>query len=173
MRGKDVFVGLVLMVAIGISGCASTSTSGSRVEYYSDLTGLAADSAAVVIGTVQSQTVTSDLGTPDTVSAFDVEQVVWADGAATPSTGGSIEIRQLGADGSAEVPSPILEPGQRYALFITPSGLDGALAEQFYISGGGAGTYAVAEDTLTRVSTDPGDSIPGQLTISELSGFLP
>ena len=89
----------------------------------------------------------------------------------------TIEVRQLGSTDVDQLPAPILEVGQDYLLFLTPTGLSGGAASQFYITGGTAGYYrstagptgdrADAGATFGKVG-DEGDTLPTTLTADQI-----
>jgi hypothetical protein len=165
--------------AVSLTGCSSSHAEGSRVELYDSVPDLAADSSIVVSGTVQQQKTATDIPGSD---EFTLSTVVIDATAKTDSdhpSGSSVVVRQHG-NRDTEGPGPLLEQGKTYLLYLTPSGLDGDLASQFYVTGGTAGIYetqqnaaarsagGVAEDTeFTKAPSDEGDKLPAELTLED------
>lgn len=166
-----------------LAGCGTTSSSGgsdvSRVRLYSSANALAADSSLVVVGVVSKQRVAADI-TPDldfTISTINVQKVVKKNGKA--QAGSTVEVRQDGSSGQSPS-TTLLKPGTPYLLFLTDSGLDGALASQFYVTGANAGLYA-ADSTAARVSNwgatpfkqldkESGEKLPATISPDSLAG---
>jgi len=167
---------------IGTSGCAPEPKLGSdasRAVIYESVEALAQDSSVVVVGTPVSQTEVRDLDdvTDFTVTTFEISEVVQQNtDASPPAPGSTVEIRQLGTAAYDPIPAPILTVGTSYLLFLTPSGLDGEQASQFYVTGGNAGLYSAPTDsavrgtpTFTQVSAEEGEELPVTIKPSELS----
>lgn len=90
--------------------------------------------------------------------------------------GGKLIVRQLGSQ-KQPAPGPLMAVGDTYLLYLTPSGLEGELSTQFYITGANAGLYqaAAAEkrtnnapgDVFKQVKKQDGESLPEEITLSE------
>jgi hypothetical protein len=171
----------LISASLLVTGCAATTSSeGSRATLYADATALAGDSSAVVEVVVESQeSVQEELAY--TLSTVTVIASVAPQGLAANSNGVStiapeeeLVIRQLGPSDQSSDQVPILETGERYLLFLTPTMLDGDAASQYYVTGASAGIYqaAGAEDgenvSYARVDADSGDTLPATLTTAEL-----
>lgn len=139
--------------------------SATRSKLYGSLPELEKDSTLVVIGSPGRQEVVRDID-PDldfTVSRFEVRSVLKGEASTV------ISIRQTGST-SAGAPAPILESGEEYLLYLTPSGLPGDLADQYYVTGLNAGMYkksapsdaGLASDgaVYLQADPDPGDQLP-------------
>lgn len=156
----------------------STSTEFSRVKLYETLDDLAADSSLIVIGTAEAVEVTHDIDglTPFSVFNVAVSEVLKGDVA----VGDTVVMRQTGGEGDPGV----LEDGQTALLYLTPTGLDGELASQYYPVGVTAGVYVLDGDvaalsadndsaaTFSHTVTDTGDSIPNVLSLEEAKDSL-
>ncbi|MGU3410490.1 hypothetical protein ACLBWP_10305 [Microbacterium sp. M1A1_1b] len=168
------------LLTIGLAGCADASgSSGSRVKLYDSVPTLAGDSSIVISGTVESQKTANDIPNGGDFTLSTVEVAATAKSDAAHPAGSSVVVRQ---HGSQKTPGPgaLLETGKTYLLYLTPSGLDGQLASQFYITGGTAGVYEtqqnagarstgnVTEDTeFTKAPSDEGDTLPTELTLAD------
>ncbi len=149
----------------------SSSGMGSRVKMYSSLDELAADSGAIVVGVVVDQQPGPD-GT--TVSTVEVERSFRpaALGRTSPEPtvevpdGSTVRVRAFGGVTSS-LPSASLEPGGRYLLFLSPTGLASADDDEFFITGVVAGIYEAQGDRYVRAADD-GDTLPGELGESDL-----
>lgn len=74
----------------------------------------------------------------------------------------------------------MLHKGEVYLLYLTPSGLDGELAEQYYVTGANAGIYVsvrkdveVAKDeraTFVQYSPQEGESLPSEVRLTDAIG---
>ena len=149
----------------------ATGNAISRVKLYDSLEEISADSDLVVVGTVGSQECVYDI---DDVTAFVVAEVQIAeviDGEA--EEGATIEVRQM-----ATLEESLLEDGETYLLYLVESGLDGDLADQYYVTGSTAGIY-VSVDVSTRsaddsagsykrVDLDSGDDLPETVNAEEV-----
>lgn len=178
------------MVAIGISasvvaatGCSPTSvsvdgqgdsrggTSASRVELYGSVADLAEDSSIVLVGTVSTQQVATDIDptTPFTLSTLTVMDIAKPNGSFTE--GSTVIVRQIGAD-SRPTATTLMETGRTYLVYLTPSGLAGELASQFYITGGNAGLYQATDkvNVFAQVQQEEGDTLPGELNLQQAKG---
>ncbi|GAA5203339.1 MULTISPECIES: hypothetical protein [Microbacterium] len=178
MKHKSVFAATALIaLALGLAGCAGGDPTGhmdgSRVELYDSVRGIAADASLIAVGEVTEQEVVQE-DIPYTLSTFAIERefspaVLGRDvPAGAPKIEGSeVVVRQMGAAGT-ELPYPILEPGQRYLLFLSPSMLEGEKATQLYITGGSAGIYSIEGNAFVHGPFTEGDTLPGKLTANDL-----
>jgi len=130
---------------------------------YDSIDGLASDSTAIVIGTVTEQRTEGDttISTLDVLSAPTSPQL----GATAPEAepvgvGDTVAVRQDPAS------RPLLETGKDYAMWLTPTMLDGDAANEFFITGSNAGMYLIDGDTARRVATETGDELPETITIT-------
>lgn len=170
---------LILVGLVSLSGCAVTGqpndSQGSRVTLYDSLEQLIADSAIIVSGTVSEQagdsagtqgsSVTISTVTVDT--SFSPANVASSlpDGEARPSPpapGSTVAVRQFGTPGTVSTGGPLLEPGVRYLLFLTPTALPGPAAADYFIVGSEAGIYRAEGERFTRVAQG-GDRLPGTI----------
>lgn len=169
---------VLALSAVSLTGCSSSHGEGSRVELYNSVPALADDSIIVVAGTVSSQKTVSDIPNSGefTLSTFTVAKTAKTD--SNHPAGSTLVVRQHGTE-SKPGPGALLEPGKTYLLYLTPSGLDGDLASQFYVTGGTAGIYeteqnaaarsaGVTGDTeFTKAPSDEGDKLPAELTLED------
>lgn len=159
----------------------------SRSTLYISVEDLSADSTLVVVGRVTDRTTSGSAEAAGadpvhTVSTIEVTEATPAAGREdadtdVPAAGSTIEVRQLGSTDVDQLPAPILEVGQDYLLFLTPTGLSGGAASQFHITGGTAGYYrstagptgdrADAGATFGKVG-DEGDTLPATLTADQI-----
>jgi hypothetical protein len=187
MKIKRIIVAATAAAGLTLTMAACTVTSstssesgvhGSRAEFYGSVGELADASSLVVRGTVAEQTVASDI-TPDlpfTLSTFDIQEVLEGEGAVA---GTQVTVRQIGIEYEVDAPAPLLEVGQEYLLFLTPSGLDAPLDVHFYVTGGNAGLYASAADAtarrggeiaFTQVEASEEDDLPAEILPAEITG---
>jgi len=162
------------LATAALGGCASSTAEGSRARLYGSVAELAADSGAVVTGTVDGQRTVRDLPAGDTtVSEVTVRATAKAD--RELPAGATVSVRQMGS-AAAPGPAALLQPGRTYLLFLTPTGLDGERAEQFFVTGGTAGIWetdgggADERSTFTRLPSDDGDVLPERLTLGAALG---
>ena len=87
------------------------------------------------------------------------------DSVVTLAAGESLVVWQLGTE-SAPGPLPLMKEGQRYLLFLTPTGLPD-LAADYFITGSSAGFWVATEGGFSR-PVDEGDKLPETLTIADL-----
>lgn len=178
-------IALALTTAVALAGCtAGLSTDqgghGTRVELYSSVEALAEDSSLVLVGTVTSQRVVADIDemTDFTISSVEVGEVTKSE--VVLDSGTTIEVRQLGSDNQTG-PAPLLASGGTYLLYLTPSGLEGDLAAQFYVTGGSAGLYKASDSagrsaggassaTFTQVQAEEGEALPSDLALDDALG---
>lgn len=168
-------VAVLLAASVAMTGCvAGTSAQASRAELYSSLAELVADSAAVVDVEVQSQEILDEDGTY-TLSTVTVVSSFEPAGLASPSAvapADELVVRQIGsASGpqSSEA-ATLLEVGEQYLLFLTPTMLDGDAGAQFYVVGVSAGIYRSEDGRYVRMQSDDGDVLPDTLTAADLTG---
>lgn len=160
----------VLVAAVSLAGCVSSSSSGSRHTLYDDIDDLARDSGAIVVGTVSDQWTAGDVTVSTVVVSNTADNPQLGgnvEGGATPMTeGDTVEVRQM----NGLPASGALERGTEYLLFLTPSMLPGPDAEQFYITGAEAGLYKRDGSTFRRVVPDSGDELPETISIADAAG---
>ena len=145
------------------------------------------DSDLIVVGTVSTQEVVRDITEEDdfTVSSFNVTRVVKG---ADAKAGDVVEVRQIGSV-DQQTGVEMLNADQVYLLYLTPSGLSGDLASQYYVTGAEAGIYeatsggssnpSVLKSTsqadsekadkvsFSRVELDTGDTLSAIVTLPE------
>lgn len=157
------------------SGEHAAGSHMTRVRLYASVGELASDSTAVVVGTVTDQHSAADIdGVTDfTLSTVQVSRVVAGD----VTQGGDVVVRQFGSAAQA-APTPLLEPGATYLLYLTASGLQGDLASQFYVTGGNAGLYRASGGSGKRalagnfkqVDAQEGEQLPAELSVADAAG---
>ncbi len=168
-----------VIAAAGLAGCTSATAShsdASRVRFYSSVQELAADSTAIVSGTVTAQNTATDID-PTTVFTISTVTVKDAPKGSGLTPGSTVEVRQFG-DSNQVGPAPLLTQGTDYLLYLTASGLSGPLASQYYVTGGTAGVYEAStspqahssETTFSQVQPDAGDTLPATVNISQAQG---
>ncbi|WP_345800856.1 hypothetical protein AAIB33_15495 [Microbacterium sp. AZCO] len=158
---KTAAVGLVAVLLVALAGCTQSS-SGSRATLYDGIDALAADSSAIVIGTVTAQHTEDDA----TVSTVEVDNApsnpqlaAHLDDPGTPvAVGDAIDVREIG--------DPLLTVGEEYLLFVTPTMLTGPAASDYYVTGAHAGVYIRDGEVMRRVVTDTGDDLPETISIA-------
>lgn len=166
-------------LACALVACgAGSGSEGSRVRLYDSPAAMADDSSVVLVGNVVNQRTARDLG-PSlefTISSVEVLRVVDGETSGGAST---VEVRQ---DDS----TPIIEEGRPYLLYLTASGLDGALASQYYVTGAGAGLYVSNKDLAStrqdlkakkdeglafkQLKKHEGENLPAEVTLAEVDG---
>lgn len=181
-------------LVVALTGCTVHSSHGSRVALYDSVRELAADSALVVVGSVQASQVANDLDGLGsfTLADFVVDEVVTPEiaGSARPAEaptptvrpGETVTVRQMG-DAAGAAPAPFLAEGERYMLFLNPTLLDGPAADDFYITGVTAGIYFATPQTLSQDSSGGvfehhdsryegvGDNLPSELSTADLAAL--
>ena len=107
---------------------------------------------------------------------------------ADAKAGDVVEVRQIGSV-DQQTGVEMLNADQVYLLYLTPSGLSGDLASQYYVTGAEAGIYeatsggssnpSVLKSTsqadsekadkvsFSRVELDTGDTLPATVTLPE------
>lgn len=183
VRGKHsaigVAIGCIAAVMLLLSGCGPNESS--RAKMYDSEQQLAKDSTVIVVGNVDGQT-TLEQG-DDGHTKFTVSSVIVAEkikGGGDADIGKTIQVRQTGVeDGSQH--DPILQDDVTYLLYLSPSGLSGDAAAQYYVTGATAGMYMAdtnhlipdrrAIDTLVfkRVDAQSGDKLPEHIQTSQIS----
>lgn len=152
-------IALCVIVLITTAACSSSS-SGSRHTLYDSIDSLAADSSAILVGTVSDQSTAG--GT--TVSSVAVTNAPTnpqlggnlADPPEPPAAGDVVEVR--------EDQTPTLSPGEEYLLFLTPTMLPGDASTQYFITGAVAGIYVRDGEGFRRAVPDSGDTLPDTIT---------
>ncbi|WP_182049969.1 hypothetical protein [Changpingibacter yushuensis] len=193
-------IGRVTAVTLVVAGscveCSTTSSDGtnstgdiSRVTLYDSLSDMSDDSTTIVVGTVSSQEVARDITKEDdfTISSFSVTRVVKG---TDVSPGDVVKVRQIGS-AKQQTGVEMLSTDQVYLLYLTPSGLTGDLASQYYVTGAEAGIYqdvsspsspstsilknasqarSETADSMSfgRVESDTGDTLPATVTLQEV-----
>jgi hypothetical protein len=173
---------IVFAVAALLTGCSSSGensgSGGSRVKFYSSVSELARDSAIVITGTVTQQRTATDVD-PVTLFTISTVTVIAAIKGASLVAGSAVEVRQLGsANQVGPAPAPLLAVGSAYLLYLTASGLSGALASQYYVTGSDAGLYeapspsvaANGKTLFAQMKSDRGDSLPTAITLDKALG---
>lgn len=170
-------------VMLTTTGCTQTGSTASRSKLYDHLDGLSGDSTLVAVVDVVDQYVDERLeDMPSTVSRVRVAErftpkllASTAEAEVRERAGllaegeMDLNVRQLGDGRMVETPAPILKPGTRYLLFLTPTMLEGDSGTDMYITGGSAGLYTVGSDgTFTHVESDDGDKLPDTLSAEQL-----
>lgn len=165
---------------LAFTSCSSTQGASemSRAKLYPSVAALAKDSASIVVGRVEEQRVANDVS-PDldfTISRVTVNQVGRSVDGLQP--GSKMEVRQTGSK-AQRAPAQLMEVGASYLLFLTPSGLSGDLASQYYVTGANAGLY-IADATagkmpgpgskFRQLQRQEGENLPAQLALSEVTG---
>lgn len=158
------------LLALALAGCAGVGSAGSRAKLYDSIDALARDSNAVIVGTV----VERETGADATVWRVEVENAPLAPGlgadldapAVPVAVGDVVEVRDTGAADSSAPPYP-LEVGRQYAMYLTATGLTGAAADQYFLTGAGAGLFVREGDQFRRVLADSGDDLPDTIDIGE------
>ena len=166
---------LAALTMVMLSACSSGSV-GSRHEIYDSFSALNADSTAVVEVQVEDR---NSVAAGEDSSAYTAATVVVVAAVQPPDLaesavdmpsrleeGSTVVIRQMGEPGT-QADTPYLEPGNRYLVFLTPTQLPNAAANEFYITGAVAGIYKADADGFVRSSQD-GDRIPEILTLKDL-----
>ena len=177
------------VAVIGVlAGCAVQGTAGSRHTLYDGLPALAADSQEVVRVRVDGQ---SEVGvetaersgqSAHTLSEAQVLETWRGDGIGRADAqqsrldvGDRIAVRQMGTK-SQEMEGELLELGDEYLLFLTPTMIPDAPLDEFYVTGGMAGIYRVALTTNGDAEFlrlfDEGDKLPSSIDPSELPELL-
>lgn len=183
VRGKHsaigVAIGCIAAVMLSLSGCGPNESS--RAKMYDSEQQLAQDSTVIVVGNVDGQA-TLEQG-DDGHTKFTVSSVIVAEkikGGDDADAGRIIQVRQTGAEGESQH-DPILQDDVTYLLYLSPSGLSGDAAAQYYVTGATAGMYMADTnhlipdrrtiDTLVfkRVDAQSGDSLPEHIQTSQIS----
>jgi hypothetical protein len=191
---RSAFAVVAIGAAVSLAGCASPEepavvrgVDGSRHEIYDSVDGLVQDSSAVVTVEVLSQergeldAPEGVLATPLTISTVRVLELAEPDelaetlpgGESTVAVGDELVVRQLGDAEMESTPAPIMEIGGSYLLFLTPTGLPGEAADEFYVTGAVAGLFEPSssgrggETGYTSLSHD-GDDLPSDITLGDI-----
>lgn len=162
--------GLFPQATIGPAAQPPGSTSGMRATLYSSVEELAADSGAIVTGTVVSQqpgadgSVVSDLEV--TASYRPAELGANLRGGPVPIPEGAI-VKVTTFGGVTSVGSTDVTSGKQYLMFLTPTDLPGATQDEFFITGVTAGLYSADGARFVKAPSE-GDRLPEVLTVEEL-----
>jgi hypothetical protein len=169
--------GATILLAFLLPGCSSSGVHASRERLYSTLGELSSVSSAVVLGDVVDQQVIPGSPAETTVSivrvirTFDPPQLgeESREGLSEIHAGAEVRVRQIGSRDMAAVPAPILERGETYLIFLAASGLEGAAASDFFISGGQPGYFRIDGDEFVRVVAESEDTLPVRITEEDLA----
>ena len=167
LKGFALVAGIATVVMAGCSPQAGHS-EGSRADLYESVEQLADESELVVIATAA--------GDPSEFTAAQSLTGTWVqvDQQLTPkgldsgdalAAGESLVVWQLGTE-SALGPLPLMKEGQRYLLFLTPTGLP-ELPADYFITGSSAGFWVATAGGFSR-PVDEGDNLPETLTTADL-----
>ncbi|MBT1172573.1 hypothetical protein JS528_04215 [Bifidobacterium sp. MA2] len=185
-------VGLLCAPAACGTGTSASDSPGqaqgsggsvSRVTLYASVDQLAEDSDLIIAGQVTDTTTARDIDDSADLTLATVTVLETLKGE-TPDANEAI-VHQTGSreqhtPNTLYTPNTLLSRGDVVLLFLVHSGLGGNLAEQYYITGAGAGMYRMtdAESPLSiddmdnvsfhRVNTDSGDDLPDVLSVEEL-----
>ncbi len=169
-------------VSLLLVGCAQpmTYSSSSRVKLYGSTAELAADSAMVALVTVikQQEYPATDSTSAYTASTAVVGQQFRPQGISEKSTlnekypiGSEVIIRQLGSKSMIDEDgkNSTLSDGGTYLVFLTLSGVVGAQANEFYITGVTAGLYGSRDGgpSYRWLGADE-DKLPSSLNATDL-----
>jgi hypothetical protein len=159
------------------SGVPGTGSSLSRVHLYSTLEELTDESVLVILGTVANQETAYDINDSIafTLATVEVSSIEKGDLEGTAE----IIVRQTGA---LERGESILQSGETYLFYLVASGLEGDLANQYYITGATAGVYRVDQNPqdgddgsyglLERVDKDSEDLLPDEATLTQVRSII-
>lgn len=156
------------------------ASQDSRVRLYGSLDDMVRDSALIVSGTVTAHVPATDDLSDDYDHSAITRSKVAVDAVYSPgglgdtmepevsaqlrsvAVGDTVAVRQFGAVDAVSTAGPILTQGARYLLFLTPTMLPGAAADDFFTVGSSAGVYRFDGASFVRV-TDDGDTVPATL----------
>lgn len=176
MRVRDRWVSGVAgatIAALVLAACASSS-SGSRATLYESIDQLAADSSAIVVGTVHGQRTEGDVTISSvevTHSSFNPQLGANLTDESAVAAGDVVEVRQdVASSHTGGDHAPLLSDGDQYMLFLTPTMLEGDAAAQYFITGAVAGLYVRDGADFRRVVTDSGDALPERIATSGSEG---
>ncbi|MFH8251065.1 hypothetical protein ACH3VR_11915 [Microbacterium sp. B2969] len=154
-----VVMGLTIVTLVG----CSQSVSGSRHTLYDSIDALAADSSAIVVGTVTSHHVEGE----GTVSSVQVSNAPTNPQLGANVEGGACDIAVGDVVDVREIGEPHLDAGGDYLLFLTPTMLTADAAADYYVTGADAGIYVRDGDVMRRLVTDSGDALPETISIAD------
>lgn len=145
----------------------------SRSDIYDSLNDMDDATDVVVTGEVRSQKTAYDI---DDITAFTLAQVY----VSSVEKGEIEQNKSITVRLSGTTEQSPLKNGAKYAFFLVHSGLEGALATQYYVTGSTAGIYEIAgrEDrsetvrNLVRVDKGSGDTLPETLSLSDLEAAI-
>jgi hypothetical protein len=162
-------ISVIVAATFVLTGCSQSGSETSSAKHYDSMDSLAADSTAIVVGTVTKQYEKDGSDASVIVSEFKVTNSpanpslgnkVHADSAAIV-VGDTILVRQSKEEKSR------LQKGDEYLLFVAPSTAEGSTANDFSITGTVAGLYHWNGTAYSRVVKVAGDTLPD--TISKTS----
>ena len=187
--GKGIGICAMLLASLVLGACGSdagtatprTGTETSRAKLYQSAEQMADDSDLIVVGSVDDTRTVQDLDDTTDFTLADVKVLTTIKGDAG---GDTVVVRQTGSPEQSGS-DLLMSSGDTVMLFLVRSGLDGELADQYYIAGATAGLYAIdavddAADTtqegdppaddarFRRVDTQSGDSLPQTLTAEDV-----
>lgn len=190
--GKGIGICAMLLASLVLGACGSdaatdgpeTGTEMSRVKLYQSAEQMADDSDLIVVGSVGDTRTVQDLDDITDFTLADVKVLTTIKGDAG---GDTVVVRQTGSPEQGESDS-LMSSGDTVMLFLVRSGLDGELADQYYVTGATAGLYAIdavdsmsslarGDDSLAddarfqRVDTQSGDSLPQTLTAEDVEAM--
>ncbi|WP_289093881.1 hypothetical protein [uncultured Bifidobacterium sp.] len=190
--GKGIGICVMLLASLVLGACGSdaanagpvTGTEVSRVKLYQSTEQMADDSDLIVVGSVSNTRTVQDLDDTTDFTLANVKVLATIKGDADDDT---IVVRQTGSveQGDSEL---LISSGDTVMLFLVHSGLDGELADQYYITGATAGLYSIdAVDSMSslargddspaddahfqRVDMQSGDSLPQTLTMEDVEAM--
>lgn len=187
--GKGIGICAMLLASLILGACGSnaatdgpgTGTETSRAKLYQSAEQMADDSDLIVVGSVDDTRTVQDLDDATDFTLADVKVLTTIKGDAD---GDTVVVRQTGSPEQSGS-DLLMSSGDTVMLFLVRSGLDGELADQYYITGDTAGLYAIdavddaanttqkgdppADDArFRRVDMQSGDSLPQTLTAEDV-----
>jgi hypothetical protein len=162
-------ISVIVAATFVLTGCSQSGSETGSAKHYDSMDSLAADSTAIVVGSVTKQFEKDGSDAPVIVSEFKVTNSpanpslgknVHADSAAI-AVGDTILVRQPKETKSR------LHKGDEYLLFVAPSTAHSSTTNDFSITGTVAGLYHWDGTAYSRVVKVAGDTLPD--TISKTS----
>lgn len=170
-----VILGISLLAGCSPSPGSDQVTGGefTRAKFYASEVALRADSEAIVVARVKSQTVADDItpGLDFTISDVEVSQVKKGRGLGL-KPGQVIKVRETGKSGDG-AGWKYLDNGESYLLYLVTSGLPGDKASQYYITGANVGSFVQVPapggpSRFMQLNPSGGDRIPGELSAGQV-----
>ena len=190
--GKGIGICAMLLASLVLGACGSdagtaaprTGTETSRAKLYQSAEQMADDSDLIVVGSVGDTRTVQDLDDTTDFTLADVKVLTTIKGDAG---GDTVVVRQTGSPEQSGS-DLLMSSGDTVMLFLVHSGLDGELADQYYITGATAGLYSIdAVDSMSslargddspaddahfqRVDMQSGDSLPQTLTMEDVEAM--